>query len=149
MTTGTLLAIAIKTARREPMITLPEAEITTDGGLAGDSRGAVSKRQVTILSREAWERACDAIGVDVPWTARRANLIVEGLDLEESEGRVLQIGPVRLEITGETLPCSRMDDAHPGLQEALRPEWLGGVTASVLSAGMLRPGDSAKWDDPE
>jgi MOSC domain-containing protein YiiM len=149
MTTGTLLAIAIKSAPREPMITLPEVEITTDGGLAGDSRGASRRRQVTIIAREAWERACDTLGADVPWTARRANLIVEGFDFENSEGRVLRIGPVRLEITGETLPCPRMDEAHPGLLEALTPEWRGGVTTSVLSAGIVRPGDAAGWDDPE
>ena len=149
MTTGTLLAIASKPAPREPMITLSEAEISTQAGLEGDARGTVRRRQVTIVAREAWERACDDLGADVPWTARRANLLVEGLDFEESRGKVLRIGPVRLEITGETVPCARMDEAHQGLRQALQPHWRGGVTARVLSTGSVRPGDPARWDPPD
>lgn len=146
MSTGTLLAIAIKTASREPMVALDSAEISTEHGVTGDARGAVGTRQVTIVAREAWEQACTTLGNEVPWTARRANLMVEGMDLGNTQGRVLRIGPVRLEITGETLPCARMDEAHPGLQEALQPEWRAGVTATVLSGGPVRPGDPVSWE---
>jgi len=146
MSTGTLLAIAIKTASREPMTALDGAEISTEHGVTGDSRGGVRHRQVTIVAREAWERTCSVLGSEVHWTARRANLLVEGMELENTKGHVLRIGPVRLEITGETLPCARMDEAHPGLQEALQPEWRAGVTAMVLSGGAVSPGDAATWE---
>ncbi len=146
MTTGTLLAIAIKPAIREPMIAVSEGVVTLDGGLTGDARGRNRLRQITIVAREAWAEACDALGAEIPWTARRANLMVEGFDFEDTEGRILQVGPVRLEITGETLPCARMDEAHPGLRQALGPHWRAGVTTKVISAGIISPGDSVTWD---
>ncbi len=146
MTTGTLLAIAIKPAIREPMIAVSEGVVTLDEGLTGDARGRAGPRQITIVAREAWAEACDALGAEIPWTARRANLMVEGFDFENTEGRILQVGPVRLEITGETLPCARMDEAHPGLRQALGPRWRAGVTTKVISAGTISPGDSVTWD---
>ncbi len=146
MTTGTLLAIAIKPTSHQPMIDVSEGVVTLDGGLTGDARGRTRRRQITIVAREAWAEACDALGTEVPWTARRANLLVEGFNFENTKGRILQVGPVRLEITGETLPCARMDEAHPGLRQALGPQWRGGVTTKVVSAGAISPGDSVTWD---
>ena len=147
MTPGTLLDIAIKRAPRQPMETLAEATVTEASGLEGDSRGGVSHRQVTLVDRAAWDRACRDLGADIPWTARRANLLLEGVGLEATAGRSLTVGDVMLEITGETLPCARMDETHAGLREALGPEWRGGVTARVLSGGTIRVGDPVAWTE--
>jgi len=56
-------------------------------------------------------------------------------------GQQVRIGGVVLEITEETKPCSRMDEAHDGLRQALVPEWRGGVTCRVISGGPLTIGD--------
>jgi len=38
-----------------------------------------------------------------------------------------------------------MDEAAPGLQAALRPDWRGGVFAQVMVGGVIRVGDSVRW----
>ena len=120
--------------------------ITREAGLEGDSRGAkFLTRQITVLAREDWEAALlDLSGLmgppDLPWTTRRANLYVEGLRLPRAKGGVLQIGPVVLEITGQTNPCHRMDEARIGLLSALHPEWRGGVTCRVRDGGAIALG---------
>src|SRR2546430_12050680 len=92
--------------------------IIGSAGVTGDVTRRNRKRQVTIVAREAWEQTCAALAAAVPWTARRANLLVEGVNLEQTTGKRLRIGAVLLEITGETKPCSNMDRQHPGLQAA-------------------------------
>jgi MOSC domain-containing protein YiiM len=148
--TGRLIGIARRAGRRAPMEELTGGSITREAGLVGDSRGAKFKsRQITVLAREDWEAALldlsDLMGPpDLPWTVRRANLLVEGLRLPRAKGGVLQIGPVVLEITGQTNPCHRMDEAHRGLLSALHPEWRGGVTCRVVEGGEVRLGDAAR-----
>ena len=73
--------------------------------------------------------------VGLPWTTRRANLLVAGVRLPRASGGILQIGSVRLEVTAQTYPCARMEDARPGLLKALAREWRGGVTCRVVEGG--------------
>ena len=114
-------------------------------GLRGNgNRGG--KRQVTIISQERWTELMDVLGADLPPSTRRANLMVSGLDLETSRGRVLRVGTTRLLINGETRPCEQMEEAHAGLQELMRDRWGGGVFAEVLEGGDIRVGDAVGWD---
>ena len=118
---------------------LPQAAVTLAGGVADDFRGRPGRRQVTVLSLEDWQAACrDAGCPQLPWTARRANLLVTDVDL--AAAGVLRIGSVELEVTGETAPCERMDQAYPGLRAALAPRWRGGVTCRVRNPGTLVAG---------
>lgn len=143
---GRLLGIALRSRTRAPMQEPERAEVTTDAGVVGDFRGKPGKRQLTLIAREAWQAACRELGVTLPWTMRRANLLVEGLTLEQSAGRRLRIGPVLLEVTMETDPCQVMDAQHPGLRAALKPDWRGGVSCRVLEGGTLARGDVARWE---
>lgn len=143
---GRLVGIAQRARPRAPMETLASASVSVDHGVASDCRGVVrpggrGKRQVTVLSREAWAAACAEIGSGADWTVRRANLLVEGVALPQEAGQVVRIGTVRLLITGECDPCSRMDAQVPGLRIALTPAWRGGLTCRVLSGGSISLGD--------
>ena len=141
MSIGTLLAIAGKASKRADMVTAHETEITLENGVAGDWRGRPGPRQVTIVSQESWRDACNELGQQVDWIERRANLLVDTVDLRSADGEIVRVGDAVLRVTGELEPCSRMDEACMGLQKALQPEWRGGVTCQVIRGGRIRIGD--------
>jgi MOSC domain-containing protein YiiM len=96
-----------------------------------------------LLEQEAWQRATRELGAPVDPSARRANVLLSGVSLARTRGKLLAIGDCRLRIRGETAPCERMDEARAGLRAALRPDWGGGVFAEVEVGGEIRVGDSA------
>lgn len=144
---GRLTGIARREAKRAPMETLERAGISKETGVANDWRGKPGGRQVTVISAASWADACRELGAEIPWTTRRANLLVEGVDLPHTTGAVLEIGAVKLLVTGEVDPCSRMDEQYPGLTDALKPDWRGGVSCSVLAEGFVSIGDEVTLRD--
>ena len=123
---------------------LESATVSAERGVADDFRGRPGQRQVTLISADVWREVCDELGAELPWTTRRANLLVAGVDLPKAAGGVIEIGPVRLEVTMETDPCPRMDEQHEGLTAALVPDWRGGVCCRVLAGGDLAVGDPVR-----
>lgn len=139
---GRVLGIARRRRPHAPMEPLQAAQVTPEHGVDGDARGRPGRRQVTVLARDGWEAALADAAATLPWTARRANLYVEGIDLAQAAGAELRVGAsLRLRVTGETDPCARMDAAWPGLQAALAPAWRGGVTCRVIAGGDVGVGD--------
>ena len=123
-----------------------EARLIEGSGLENNANQG-GKRQVTIISAESWQDVQSELGITVDPRSRRANLMIRGVDLRESGGRILQIGESRVLIHGFTRPCELMEETHPGLQDALRPEWRGGAYGEVLTGGVIRRGDSVRWTD--
>jgi MOSC domain-containing protein YiiM len=141
----TLTAIAYRTKPKAPMTEIDSVEISCEHGLVPDTRGKPGRRQVTLLSLEAWQTACAELGTALPWTFRRANLLVSGLHFSANDvGKIVRIGDVRLQVTVETDPCQRMDDQHQGLLAALTPDWRAGVCCRVLQSGYVRVGDAVQ-----
>ena len=140
---GRLIAIARASYRRSPLEEVPSAEIGMATGIAGDARGRARGRQVTVLFREGWEAACRELGTTLPWTTRRANLLVEGVPVPKVGDRI-GVGPVVLEVTEEADPCRVMEAAQRGLQAALTPDWRGGVCCRVRADGVIRAGDPVR-----
>ncbi len=140
-TVGTMKAIAYRDKRREAMQQIESCEILAGVGLANEDRPA-NNRQVTILDHKAWLVSCQKVGTNLSWLLRRANFLVEGLDLQDTVGCTLAIGGgARIIIRGETKPCALMDYQHQGLREALKPEWRGGVFGEVLDGAIVSVGD--------
>jgi MOSC domain-containing protein YiiM len=134
------------------METLERVDVSVDSGVDGDFRGRVKpggrgRRQVTLIERADWDAAIREVGAAVPWSERRANLLVDGIDLPQLAGARLRIGEsLVLEITGEDDPCVRMDAVVPGLFAALIPDWRGGACARVKVGGTITVGDSIEID---
>lgn len=86
------------------------------------------------------------LGANLDPSARRANLLVSGIDLRNSRERILRVGMCRLRIRGETRPCEQMDAALQGLRTAMQKDWGGGVFAEVVDGGRISVGDAVTWN---
>ena len=141
---GKLEAIYTKQVRGGQMDPTSSAALKAGSGIVGSSDQG-GKRQVTLLDKAVWEQLMAELGADLPPSARRANLLVSGIDLKETRERVLRVGGCRLKVWGETRPCEQMDAAAAGLTAAMRRDWRGGVFAEILDDGQISVGDPVHW----
>jgi MOSC domain-containing protein YiiM len=142
-----LEAIWIKRAKRGSMDPVERAVLRAGAGIVGNADQG-GRRQVTLIDRARWSELMAELDADVDPSARRANLLIDGLTLEGSRDRVLSVGPCRLRVRGETAPCERMDEALPGLRRAMQSRWGGGAFAEVLDDGEIVVGDPVSWAEP-
>lgn len=147
MAAGVIAGLARHAYSRGPIEEISRATITPERGVEGDCKGRFkpggrNRRQVTLIERADWDAATAQVGVDLPWSARRVNILVDGFDLPQVPCTVLRIGDVRLIVMVECDPCQRMDALAPGLRAALATDWRGGVCTRVLSGGDIAIGDA-------
>ena len=137
---GTIVGIAIRSAKNGPMKEIPEAVAVALGGIEGDLPSSPA-RGITLMSSVQWRQVVGQLGEDLPWHARRANVLVDAPELGKLIGRKILLGGVQMEVEGETEPCGLMDQICPGLREVLIPDCRGGVHGSVLEGGAFKKGD--------
>ncbi len=140
---GVIRAIAHRRTDGDPMVEIDECRVLVGRGIETENRKP-GKREVTFLSTDAWADACHDLRTELPWHLRRANLLVDGVDLASTVGQTLSIGKVRIKIHGETKPCPIMEQQHLGLRAALVPKCRGGVFGQILTGGTMRVGDSVE-----
>ena len=143
---GKIEQIWIKRFHRGPMDPVTHGTLVAGQGLL-DSANQGGRRQVTLIARERWNLAVQSMGIHIDPVLRRANVLVAGIDLENTRTRILQVGGCRLLIRGETRPCERMDEAVLGLQNALDAHWGGGAFAEILRGGEITVGNNVTWED--
>ena len=143
--TGSLEWIGQRPVRREPLVSVPEAELLTDSHLLGDHARpkAGGKRQLTLIQHEHLGAVAGFLGLNAPLDPGRLrrNLVVSGINLLALKNRQIRIGDeVILDITGECHPCSRMEkELGAGGYNAMRGH--GGLTAHIAQGGRIRVGD--------
>lgn len=143
---GQLKAIWIKRVRRGTMDAADSVELIAGRGIA-DNADQGGRRQVTILEQRVWNNLMKQFDSNLPPSVRRANLMVEGIDLTNTSGRILRIGSCRILVSGETKPCERLDQSLPGLKAAMEGNWAGGAFGEVLDSGQISVGDLVRWED--
>ncbi len=141
---GRVENIWIKRAKRGVMDAVQHATLRENKGLVGNANQG-GRRQITILERERWESHLRELSASLDPARRRANLLVSGCALRDSRNKILKIGNVRVRIAGETKPCNLMEEALPGLERVMRPDWGGGAFAIVLDNGDIHVGDALEW----
>jgi MOSC domain-containing protein YiiM len=143
---GTLEWIGVRPMQREAMREVLQVHAHAERGLDGDHRARKpgSRRQVTLIQRE--HLAVVAQLLDKPEVApelTRRNLVICGINLLALKDQAFSIGEVLLEGTGLCEPCSRMEvNLGSGGYNAMRGH--GGITARVVSGGVIRVGDALK-----
>jgi MOSC domain-containing protein YiiM len=143
---GEILSIWIKRAHGEPMDRVDDASLVAGRGIKGNADQG-GWRQVTLIDESAWRNALAEVGAEVDFAARRANVLLRGIDLESSRGKILHLGESVIELLGETRPCEQMNEAQPGLRQALQPHWRAGAYGRIIQGGTIRVGDLAAWRD--
>jgi MOSC domain-containing protein YiiM len=144
---GRVERLWVKRAHRGAMDARDSIELVAGRGVEGSAdRGG--RRQVTIIEREVWESLMRELGSDAGPETRRANVLVSGIDLRASRGRVLRLGDTRIRIAGEVKPCERMEEAVPGLRALMYPQWKGGAFGQILDGGAVSVGDAVEWEEP-
>ena len=140
---GCLEQIWIKRGKGAPMDDAPQARVVAGRGIEGNANQG-GKRQVTLVDRAFWGDITAPLMSPDP-VIRRANLLLSGVDLRDSRGKLLRVGSVRILIHGETRPCEQMEEAVPGLRSAMSVAWGGGAFGEVLDDGEIRVGDRVEW----
>jgi MOSC domain-containing protein YiiM len=155
---GRIEAIILRQARGESAVVVAEARAEPGQGLLGDRRANAarsgrqsSKRELTLFQAEHLPIVANWCGLlELEPTRLRRNLVVSGLNLigmrSPFPGVVLEwvIGyEVIIQITGPCDPCSKMAaELGLGSYNALRGH--GGMTARILSGGLIRLGDRVR-----
>ena len=143
---GTVEWIGLRPAKRADLDIVEQVEVSENRGLAGDHRSQCEggERQVTLFQAEHLPMLAALTGHDViPPEWLRRNIVVSGINLFALRNRRFSIGDVILEGSGTCPPCSRMEKTlGPGGYNAMRGH--GGITAQVISGGMIRLTDTVR-----
>lgn len=146
--TGEVVNIWIKRAHYGVMDSVESAEAIAGRGLVGNADQG-RRRQITIIDEAAWREAAAETGHDVDPSRRRANVMLRGIALADSRGKLLRLGACLVRVLGETRPCERMEEAQAGLRKALSPNWRAGVFGEIVEGGAIRVGDRAELVEAE
>ena len=152
---GRIEAIVLRPERDEPAILVDEARAEPGRGLIGDRRANAArsgrqstKRELTLFQAEHLPVVASWCGLTELQPSRlRRNLLVSGLNLIAMRSPFADVvlewmvgDEVIIQITGPCDPCSKMaTELGLGSYNALRGH--GGMTARILTGGLIRVGD--------
>ncbi len=156
--TGSILQVSVSQGgvpkHAIPVGTLTPAGIEGDGHAHPEIHGGPD-RAVLLVTAEGLEELA-AMGFPLTWGSLGENLTTHGIGRRDWRvGQRWHIGSdVIIEITMRRAPCQALNVYGPGFQAAIydplvkagdpaSPKWgLSGVYASVVTPGLVRPGDA-------
>jgi MOSC domain-containing protein YiiM len=125
------------------MAALESVQVSPGTGLEGDRFNGRpgSPRQVTLIQQEHLAVIGACLGREsINPSLLRRNIVVSGINLLALKDKHFHIGECVLEYTGPCHPCSKMERLlGEGGYNAMRGH--GGITARVLTAGVIRLAD--------
>jgi MOSC domain-containing protein YiiM len=125
--------------------------LSPQAGIEGEPRysARTSRRQLTLIACEQLAAHADALGLPAlhPGEAR-SNIETTGITLVPLLGRRVRIGTATVLFYEARTPCAKMDAVAPGLRAQME-ESRQGVLARVLTAGVVRVGDSLEVIEEE
>jgi MOSC domain-containing protein YiiM len=139
MQEGSITALHIARVKGTPSEPVEKATAISGQGLEGDrSCNPDNARQVLVMDQETLK------DLELVPGQIKENITTTGLDLSQvKRGQVLFIGDeVTLEFVGPCLPCHKMDQIRPGLQDRLKGR--RGMLAVVLNGGAFKVGDPVR-----
>lgn len=145
--TGTVQWMGVRPAARAEMI-IDAVEARREAGLTGDHTRPSPRnaRQVTLIQWEHLAVVSALIGRSLEPQDLRRNIAVTGINLFSLKNRRFQIGQAIFKTTGWCQPCARLEERLGlGTFQAMRGH--GGITARILSGGIIRVGDTVSVID--
>jgi MOSC domain-containing protein YiiM len=146
---GILEAIYIARAAQAPMHAIDLVRAIPGAGLEGDryflKQGTFFKPEpdfeLTLIEAEALEALQREYGIELRASESRRNLVTRGVPLNHLVGVEFSIGGVKLRGIRLCEPCSHLERLT-GLVLIKGLRHRGGLRAQILSAGLIRSGDS-------
>ena len=155
------------TLRVKEIFLAPEAGVTPQAveqarampgyGLEGDryskgvgtfSRWPGAQREVTLISLETLLAIEQEFGFDLFQGEHRRNIVTQGQRIEELLGKKFRIGEAKALGERKCLPCRHVERmTEGGVYEAMK-KYGGGLRATILEEGIIRPGDAIIEENP-
>lgn len=142
MREGIVVSLQVCVGKMLPMKSLRSAKFIAGYGIDGDRHASrnpqLRDRQVLLID----EGILKTLGLQ--YGIVKENITSMGINLDSLvPGAILMLGEeVELKISKECIPCSRMDEIRPGLQDALKGR--RGTLASVIKGGLVTIGDKIR-----
>ncbi len=131
-----VVALHICPGHRKPMIPVQALETIAEKGIQGDMHALEhSTRHVLLIEQET------LLALNLQAGMVKENITTAGIALMSlKRGQDVRLGGALLRITNECMPCTRLEEIRPGLQELIRGK--RGMLARVVHGGMIRVGDA-------
>ena len=135
-----VLAVCISENKGERKKPVPSVELRVNHGIVGDAHAGEWHRQVSLLAQESIDKM-RAMGLDVSAGDFAENITTQGIDLVALPiGSRLQIGETLLEVTQIGKECHTRCAIFYQAGDCVMPK--EGIFAKVISAGVIRSGDT-------
>ena len=153
---ASVISIHIASESGGPLVQLDEAALVAGKGIEGDRNfcheGAAPDRQVTLIEEEKVAEFNRQTGLAMQPGMTRRNVVTRGVNLNQLAGKRFCVGDTVLLGVELCQPCAGLGALHATGQVS-RAEVVrhmvdrGGLRASIIKGGTIRPGDSISAEE--